>query len=108
MDPGSTLAPEEWPPLQLMGHGLWGCQGGMGVWGACTQVLGCGEVCAAPHPGRGYTEEAGTKLGGGWATVYLSSLPPHRERGWERRGHAPLSYSQEPGQNKTIPSMVMF
>ena len=30
------------------------------------------------------------------------------ERGWERRGHAPLSYSQEPGQNKTIPSFVMF
>lgn len=70
-----------------------------GCVGACTQVLACGEVCAAPHLGRGDTEEAGTKLGGGWATVYLSSLPPDRERGWERRGHAPLSYSQEPGQN---------
>lgn len=81
MGPGGTSAPEERPPLQLMGHGLWGCQGGVGVWGVCTQVLGCGEVSAAHTRGGGDTAEDGTELGGGWATVSLSSLPPHREGG---------------------------
>ena len=81
MDPRGTPAPEERPPLQLMGHlTLWGCQGGVGVWGVCAQVLGCGEVSAA-HTREADTAEDGTELAGGWATVSLSSLPPHREGG---------------------------
>ena len=43
-----------------------------------TQVLGCGEVCAAPHPGRGDTEEAGTKLGLGVAGKLSGTVSPFR------------------------------
>ena len=69
MGPGGTPAPEERPPLQLMGHGLWGCQGGVGVWGVCTQVLGCGEVSVA-HTRGGGTQQ---KMAQSWEGAGLLS-----------------------------------
>ena len=48
---------------------------------------GCAPRCwgvgrsVQPTPGEADTAEDGTELAGGWATVSLSSLPPHREGG---------------------------
>lgn len=81
--PGTHPAPEEQPPLPLMGHSPWGCQGGL---------------CSATSRGGGTQEED-------WAPVSLSSPSPPPERvegggrGWQRKGHVPVSSSQEPGHS---------